>query len=187
MRDKEILHLMGIPKNMLNIEQCRLNGIRIPSNIFHQPIQWYLLYQTGSSNLEYHTICYKILTLKLIELLIFKVFKRSIFSTLSLKIEKTRGPSGPISLTWRTLSTCSCKVSLKSMQRLWISENASANQRPVRPSLLTDQPEKQSLEDVEYLLPVKFWWNPCSSCREVAANQRPGGHICWRISPKNTN
>ena len=45
------------------------------------------------------------------------------------------------------------------------------------------------IEDLEYVLPVKFHQIPVSKCREVekVSHIGQGGHICWRIAKKNTN
>ena len=46
-------------------------------------------------------------------------------------------------------------------------ENVSANQKPRRPFLFSDWPEKHNLVDyVEFLLPVRFWQIPLSGFRE---------------------
>ena len=42
-----------------------------------------------------------------------------------------------------------------------LAKNASANQKPGRPSWFSDRPKNTNLvEDVAILLPVKFWQNP---------------------------
>ena len=47
------------------------------------------------------------------------------------------------------------------------------------------------VENIEILLPVKFYWNPFSGFRgeveNVSANQRPGRHLVFPIGLKNTN
>ena len=72
-------------------------------------------------------------------------------------------------------------------------ENVKAYQRPGRQSCFSDRPEKHKLgiEDIGFLLPVKFRWNPFSRFRgeveNVSANQRPGRPSCFLvIGPKNT-
>ena len=45
------------------------------------------------------------------------------------------------------------------------------------------------VEDIEFLLIVKFRWNLFSGFRgkveNVSANQRPGGHLCFSDRPEN--
>ena len=71
-------------------------------------------------------------------------------------------------------------------------ENASANQRPGRPSCFPIGPKNTNLvEDVDILLLVKFRWIPFSGFRgeveNVSANQRQGRPSCFSDRPKNTN
>ena len=49
-------------------------------------------------------------------------------------------------------------------------ENASAHQRPGRPSCFSDRPPKNLVEDIEILFPVKFCWIPFSSFRGEVEN-----------------
>ena len=47
------------------------------------------------------------------------------------------------------------------------------------------------VEDIEFLLPVRFRWIPFNGFRgeveNVSVKQRPGGHLVFPIGPKNTN
>ena len=72
----------------------------------------------------------------------------------------------------RALRSCSCQVSLHSLQQLQRrSRNVSANQRPGRPSWFQIHPKNTNLiVDVAILLPVKFRWILFSAFRERVEN-----------------
>ena len=70
------------------------------------------------------------------------------------------------------------------------SKNISANQRPGRPSWISDWQENPNLvEDVEDFLSVKFRQNQFSGCIEVVKKmfQPIGSHLGFPIGTKNTN
>ena len=65
------------------------------------------------------------------------------------------------------------------------SESVSANQRPGRSSLYTEQ---HDFKHVEYFLSANFLWNPSSSWIEVSEPMRNKcDHHWWHIRPNNIN
>ena len=79
-------------------------------------------------------------------------------------------------LDWGCWVLLSCQVLLNSVQGFGLRgevENASANRRPGLSSCFSIDPKTINLvDDVEFLLPVKFRWIPFSCCREVDVNAR---------------
>ena len=135
----------------------------------------------------------------LLEICTHVKYKSPVFFGLKLQSKiflsrlKTKGPKGPLSLTWVQWTREKCWNGTKTNSGFRGKvENVSANQMPGRPfSFFPIGLKNTNMEEgIESLLPVKFRWIPFSGffreVENVSANQRPGRPFCFFRSARKT-